>query len=640
MAAGLNTKGKMSITDLDFDSIKTNLKTYLKGQTEFTDYDFEGSGLNILLDTLAYNTHYNAFLANMLANEMFLDTAQKRNSVASHAKALGYTPTSTKAPVANVKVEVNNATGSSIIMPAGFPFSTTINSVAYQFVNITSRTIQSSAGLYTFGTDTTGIPIYEGTWTTTRFTVDLNDADQKFVIPNEGVDISTVAVSVQVSAGDSTTTTYSAATSLVDITGTTTAYFIQETVDNQWEIYFGDGVVGKALADGNIIILSYVITNAANANGAVTFTAASTISSFSDITTTTVSAAAGGAVSETLESIKHNAPFSYAAQNRTVTAKDYESIVPTIYPNVESISVWGGEYADPAVYGKVYISIRPKAGNTLTEATKTSIVSSLENYNVASVTPVILDPETTKIIPTINFKYNSTITTKTASTLASLITAAIATWSDDNLEKHEAIFRYSQFTTMIDEVDPSILSNITTIKMSKTFKPTEGTATKYTISFENDIYNPHSGHAASTTGTTAGGVVSSTGFKYTSDATNVWYYEDDGAGLINSYYVSGSSKVYNTSNPIGTVTYADTGTVQGGTIVLTKENIASVENYDGVTQTYIRLTTQPDSNDIVPVRNQVLEIDTTNLVVTGIADSIAAGSSDGGTQYATSSSYN
>ena len=193
---------------------------------------------------------------------------------------------------------------------------------------------------------------------------------------------------------------------------------------------------------------------------------------------------------------------------------------------------------------------------------------------------------------------------------------------------------------MIDEVDPSILSNITTIKMSKTFKPTEGTATKYTISFENDIYNPHSGHAASTTGTTAGGVVSSTGFKYTSDATNVWYYEDDGAGLINSYYVSGSSKVYNTSNPIGTVTYADTGTVQGGTIVLTKENIASVENYDGVTQTYIRLTTQPDSNDIVPVRNQVLEIDTTNLVVTGIADSIAAGSSDGGTQYATSSSYN
>ena len=637
MAAGIDTQGKMSITELDFDTIKANLKTYLKGQSQFTDYDFEGSGLNILLDTLAYNTHYNAFLANMMANEMFLDTAQKRNSVASHAKALGYTPTSIKAPIAYLKVQVNDATTANVTMPEGYTFSTSIQGVTYQFVNITDRIVQPASGIYVFG-PTSGIPVYEGTWTTTRFTVNSADADQKFVIPNAGVDISTVKVQVQTSSSDTTTTTYTAASSLVDITSTTNAYFVQETVDGEWEIYFGDGIVGNNVIDGNIVILKYIITNGQDANGAITFTGDSGISGFGNLSVTTMTAAAGGADAETLDSIKYNAPFSYAAQNRTVTAKDYAAIIPTIYPNVESISVWGGEYANPAVYGKVYISIRPKAGNTLTESTKTSIVTQLENYNVASVTPVILDPETTKLVPTINFKYNNTLTSKSKEDLAALITTAVTAWSDDNLEKHEAIFRYSPFTTMIDQVDPSILSNITTMKMSKTFLPTLGTATKYTVNFENAIYNPHSGHAADTTGTTAGGVVSSSGFKYTGD-TNVYYYEDDGAGNINAYYISGTTKVYKSAS-VGTITYKATGTVSAGTVVLTKEDIASVENYDGATQTQIRITVQPSSNDIVPVRNQVLEIDTYNMSITGTADTIAAGSSDGGTQYSTSSSYN
>lgn len=631
MAAGINTKGKMQITELDFDGIKNNLKTYLKGQSNFTDYDFEGSGMNILLDTLAYNTHYNAFLANMMANEMFLDTAQKRNSVTSHAKTLGYENTSVKAPIAYVKAQVNDASTPNVTMPEGYAFTTTINGVSYQFVNNVERTIQPSNGIYVFGSEV-GIPVYEGTWTTTRLTVNLSDADQRFIVPNDNVDISTIKVQVQNSDSDTTTTNYSKSTSLVDITSTTTAFFCQETVDGEWEIYFGDGVVGKALVDGNIVILKYVVTNGVEANGASSFVASGSISGFSDISTTTMTASAGGAAAENLDSIKYNAPFSYAAQNRTVTAKDYAAIVPTIYPNVESISVWGGEYADPAVYGKVYISIRPKAGNTLTESTKNSIVTSLENYNVASVTPVILDPETTKIIPTCNFKFNNTVTAKSKEDLAALITSSIGTFSDDNLEKHEAIFRYSKFITMIDEVDPSILSNITKIKMSKTFLPTTGSDTKYTISYQNAIYNPHSGHGASTTGTSAGGVLSSSGFKYTGD-TNVYYYEDDGKGDVNAYYISGTSKVYK-SAAVGTVDYTL------GKIVLSSENIASVENYDGTIQTQIRITVQPSSNDVVPVRNQVLEIDTLNLSVTGTADSIAAGTSDGGTQYSTSSSYN
>jgi hypothetical protein len=243
-----------------------------------------------------------------------------------------------------------------------------------------------------------------------------------------------------------------------------------------------------------------------------------------------------------------------------------------------------------------------------------------------------LDPETTKIIPVVNFKYNETITSKSRETLAAEVSAAIVIYSDDTLEKHEAIFRYSPFVNLIDEVDPSILSNITTIKMSKTFLPTLGTATKYTIDYANAFFNPHSGHMASTSGITPGGILSSTGFKYTGDATNVWYYEDDGAGLVKAYYILSSAKVYKAAS-VGTIDY---GT---GIIVIAKDDIASVEDYNGVTQTYIRLTVVPSSNDIVPVRNQVLEIDTTNMSITGSADSIAGGSSDGGTTYSTSASY-
>ena len=250
--AGLNEKGKMEITQLDFDTIKGNLKTYLKGQNEFTDYDFEGSGLNVLLDVLSYNTHYNAFMANMAANEMFLDTAVKRNSVTSHAKALGYTPTSTKAPVAYVDVTVNNANTASVTMPAGHAFNTTISGTTYQFVNITARILQPTAGVYVYS----NIPIYEGTWVPTKFTKNVNDADQKFIIPNASVDIATLSVTVQTSSADTTLTTFTKANNLVEVKSTTNAFFIQETVDSEWEIYYGDGDVGSALDEGNIVILA------------------------------------------------------------------------------------------------------------------------------------------------------------------------------------------------------------------------------------------------------------------------------------------------------------------------------------------------------------------------------------------------
>ena len=625
--AGINSKGKMEITQLDFDGIKSNLKTYLKGQTEFTDYDFEGSGMSVLLDTLAYNTHYNAFMANMAANEMFLDTAVKRDSVTSHAKALGYTPTSTKAPVAYVDVTIQDANTAAVTMPAGFAFNTTIASVNYQFVNTTVRTLQPTSGVYTYS----NIPIYEGTWVTTTYTVDIADADQKFILDNNNVDVSTLAVSVQTSAADTTLTTFTKANSLVEVKSTTNAYFVQETLEGEWQVYFGDGVVGTALIDGNIVNLSYVVTNGTAANGAKSFTAASSISGFSNITVATQTAAADGANPEGIDTIKYNAPFSYAAQNRTVTAADYKAIVPQLYSNVKAIAVWGGEYNSPAVYGKVFISILPNTGTVLTTSTKASIVNLLQDYNVVSITPEVIDLETTKVVPTINFKYDANATTKTASALAALITTAVTNYSSTTLEKFETVFRYSKFTTLIDEVDPAILNNITNIKISKTFKPTLSSALKYTIDFSNALYNPHSGHMGSTAGVTAGGILSSTGFSLNA-STETWYLEDDGAGIVKTYYVSGTSKVYQAA-AVGTIDYTT------GEVVLTKINITAVGDVNGATSTSVRITVQPASNDVVPVRNQILQIDSVNISVTGTADTIAAGAGDAGVNYTTSSTY-
>ena len=626
--AGLNTKGKMQITELDFDNIKSNLKTYMKGQSTFTDYDFEGSGLSVLLDVLAYNTHYNAFMANMAANEMFLDTAVKRNSVTSHAKTLGYTPTSVKAPVAYVDVTVNDANTASITMNAGHAFSTTISGTTYQFVNTTARILQPTAGVYTYS----NIPIYEGTWVTTKFTKDSTDADQRFIIPNANVDISTLSVTIQTSSSDTTLTTYTKANNLVEVKSTTSAFFIQETIDGEWEIYFGDGIVGKALTDGNIVILAYVVTNGDDANGANAFTSTSTIGGFSNISVATQTAAADGGAAEGLDAIKYNAPFSYAAQNRTVTAADYKAIIPQLYSNVKAIAVWGGEYNSPAVYGKVYISILPNTGTVLTTSTKSSIVNLLTDYNVVSVTPVVIDLETTKIIPTVNFKYDANATAKTKEALASLITTAINNYSTTSLEKFEQVFRYSPFTTLIDEADPAILSNITTIKMSKTFIPTLASALKYTISFSNKLYHPYDGYNKILTGVVAGGILSSSGFTITGDA-NTYYLEDDGSGLVNAYYISGTSKVYLTSGSVGTIDYTT------GDVVLTKINIGSVGDVDGATSTAIRLTVQPASNDVVPVRNQILQIDSVNLSVTGASDTIAAGAGDAGVNYSTTATY-
>lgn len=614
---------KLNISQLDFDQIKANLKRFLSNQSQFKDYDFEGSGMSILLDLLAYNTHYLSYNANILANEMFIDTADLRNSIVSLAKSLGYTPNSPRAPIADLTVVVNNATGSSLTMGAGTKFTTSVDGTSYNFVTTASNTITPIDGIYTFS----NLKIYEGTYVTYQYTANTSDVDQRFLIQSANADTNTLTVQVQNSSVDTTAFTYTKATSITELDSTSRVYFLQEAEDGKFEIYFGDGVIGKAIEDGNIIILKYVVTNKTAANGASSFSLSGNIGGFSDVTITVNSNAANGANAQTNDSVKFYAPKSYAAQDRAVTIEDYKTKVAELYANAKSISAWGGEDAETPVYGRVYISINPISGSSLTDATKNSIVTQLKRYSVASVTPVIVDPETTTLLLTTTARYDEQATSKTADTLKTDITNALTNYNNNTLNQFDGIFRYSKVLELIDDADTSILSNITTLRIRKSFTPILSSSTNYTVYLSNPLYNPHTGHRSA-----EGGILSSTGFKVNGDATNIYFFDDDGSGNLRRYYLVGSVRTY-VDNSAGTINYST------GQINIDSINISSIENIRGSASTVIELTVQPNSNDIVPVRNQVLNIDVANSTITVTPDTLVGGSANAGVGYTTTSSY-
>ena len=614
---------RLDISELDFANIKQSLQTFLSNQNEFKDYDFEGSSLNVLLDVLAYNTHYLAYNANFVANEMFMDTAQLRTSVSSLAKLVGYTPNSSRAPIADLKIVINDGTGSSITIPAGTKYTSVIDGLTYTFVSVSDKVVQPFDGVYTCQS----LNFYEGTYVSYNHTYDAGDVDQRFLIPSDRVDTTTVKVAVQNSGSDITTATYAKATSITELDGTSKVYFLQEAEGGQYEIYFGDGVIGKELNDGNIINISYVVTNKTEANGATEFTLAGTISGFTDITTTVNSSAQGGAEPESIDSIRRNTPHFYSSQDRAVTIDDYKAKVKQLYANSQSVSAWGGEDAETPFYGRVYISILPTSGSNLTASTKDRIVTSLKRYSVASVTPVIIDPETTSIILTTTVKFDEAATPKTSETIKSDVITTITDYSASALQKFDTIFRYSKLTGLIDETDISILSNITTVKLRKSFSPTLGSSLKYSVNFSNALYNPHSGHNA-----TDGGIVVSTGFKIDGDTTNVWYLDDDGDGNIRRYRLDGAVRTYGNSTQ-GTIDY-DTGLIEVNSL-----NVSNIENVRGTASTVIEITVKPNSNDLVPIRNQILEVDVANSTVNVEADTLVGGSANAGIGYTTTSSY-
>ena len=622
---------RLEVTEFDFDDVKDNLKTFLGAQTEFTDYDFEGSGMSALLDVLAYNTHYLGFNANMLANEMFLDSSSLRSSVVSHAKTLGYVPTSARASKATVDVTLNT-NDTSATMPAGTVFNTTVDDVSYQFSTISDVTKSNTGNTIPF----VGIDIYEGSFITTRYTVDSSDVDQRFIITDNRADTTTLTVKVQTSSTDSSSNTFTEATDITQVTTGSNVYFLQEVEAGLFEVYFGDGVIGTALSDDNIVILTYVVSNKSAANGASIFTNAASIASVTDVAVATSATAAAGSEPESLASIKYNAPLDYASQGRCVTAEDYKVYAKKYFTNTQSVQVFGGEsgsfdtslgVVSTPEYGKVFISIKSTTGNNLTAAEKSQLVVDLANFTVASITPVIVDVQTTKLILQVTFKFDSSKTTKNSSSLETLVTNTLRSYNNNTLGQFEGMFRYSKLAGLVDDTDTSITGNIINVTLAHNLTPTLGTATSYTIQFNNKLYNPHDGHNS-----VAGGIISSTGFKISGDATNVMFFDDNGSGILRLYYEVAGVRIYQ-DETAGTVDYTI------GKIVISNINITTISDVDGAASSIIRITASPDSNDIVPVRNQILEIDFVNSTVTGEVDTVATGDSAAGSSYNTTSSY-
>jgi hypothetical protein len=622
---------RLEVTEFDFDDVKDNLKTFLGAQNEFTDYDFEGSGMSALLDVLAYNTHYLGFNANMLANEMFLDSSSLRSSIVSHAKTLGYVPTSARASKATVDVTLNT-NDTTATMSAGTVFNTTVEDVSYQFSTINDITKSNTGNSIPF----VGVDIYEGTFITTRYVVDSSDIDQRFLITNNRADTTTLTVKVQTSSTDSSSNTFTEATDITQVTTESNIYFLQEVEAGLFEVYFGDGIIGTALSDDNIVILTYVVSNKTVANGASIFTNAASISSVTDISVATSATSTAGAEPESLSSIKYNAPLDYASQGRCVTSEDYKVFAKKYFPNTQSVQVFGGEagsfdtslgVVSTPEYGKVFISIKSTTGNSLTATEKTQLVTDLAPFTVASITPVIVDIQTTKLILQVFFKFDSSKTTKTSSTLSSNISTTLTNFNTNSLGQFEGVFRHSKVTGLIDDTDNSITGNITNITMAHDLKPTLSTSTAYTIRFNNKIYNPHSGHNS-----TGGGVIASTGFKISGDTTNVMFFDDNGSGVLRLYYLVAGVRVYEDVTA-GTVDYTT------GSIIINSINITTISNVDGASSSIIRVTATPDSKDIVPLRNQLLEIDFVNSTVTGEIDTVSTGDSAAGSTYSTTSNY-
>jgi uncharacterized protein YcfJ len=491
----------LRITELDFDTIKGNLKDFLKNYTDtdgspyFTDFDFEGSGMSILLDVLAYNTHYNAYLANMVVNEMFLDSAVKKASAISIAKHLGYTPLSPRGARAKITFTVNNPTNNpaSLTLDKFTPFTTTIDGLSHTFVNLDPVTINPVNGVYTF----TDVEVVEGAPLQYIFSVYSPGPSEKYVIQNLNVDTSTMRVSVQNSLSDTTTTAYNLADDSLSIIDSSKVYFLEQNPLEQFQIYFGDGIIGKKLARNNLVIVTYLVTNGTlgNVSGNIIqeFACSNTIGGGTPdkVIVATVNSS-GGYAAETIDEIKFKAPLFTSSQNRAVSANDYKAIIEKNFPLIESIATWGGEQNTPPMYGKVIISLKPYNGYEITNDIKNQIQNVLlANKQVLTITPEFITPDYLYINLTVNVKYSTRTTALSTNDIKTSVTNTIINYFSLNLQKFNYNFVFSQLMGNIDNVNTSIIGNLITVNLQKRITPVIGINNNYigdnTIKFKNGI---------------------------------------------------------------------------------------------------------------------------------------------------------
>ena len=602
---------KLKITDLEFDDIKSNLKSYLSSQNQFLDYDFEGSGMDVLMDVLAYNTHYMGYYANMVANEMFMDSASLRESVVSHAKHLNVIPNSVSAPAALLNMSFTPA-GSpvSLTIAKDTKFTTSISGQSYTFTTTVAKTIYPIADEYSI----TNLEIKEGKILNKSYTVDLSNPAQRFIIPNSNIDTSTISVQVQNSASDTAVVTWTDGNSLdvTTITSTQKVYFLQEVEEGRFEILFGDGAVGKQLADGNIIFIEYLVTGGTLANKASSFTAVGTVAGLSaaNYTLTVAAAATGGGSAESITSLKNNAPKLYQAQKRATTKDDYKSILLGERSDIESITVYGGEDASPPVYGKVYIAVKPTGNTVYSTATKDTIKTTiLKKSNVVTVTPEIVDPIYYYLLITTTINYDPVTLLTNEDTLKTTIDTSIKSYVTSDLQKFDQKFRYSSLTKKIDNTNSSIRNSKTSIKYQMWITPvTLGTVSTYTMEFNNPLTK---------------GTLASTSF--TSSDGNTYSLVDDSVGVVKvartTSGVVDSPAVYFTlpdgSQNQGTIDYTT------GKVVLSNFNPYTIS--DGTSNIKMTVTPSVNNQDITPLREQILTTDANDasaISITMVAETI------------------
>ena len=635
----------VNFSNLDFDQIKDSIKDYLRANSNFTDYDFEGSNLTTIIDTLAYNTYITSYNANMVSNEVFIDSATLRENVVSLARNIGYVPRSRKSAVAKITFEVDVSNTSAVTVTLNAGAVTTSRSTG---VNRTRNFIFSIPNDITVPVNSDGravfseIEIYEGTYVNQTFTVDSNNPTQKFILPNSGIDTDLISVIVRDTAGSTVSRKFDMFESLFDVTKNTRAFFLQEISQERYELLFGDGIFGVKLENSNFVEASYITCNGAEANnissfnfiGSLTSNNGATVSSGVSIITTDVTSGGGKAI-ESVESVKKYAPQIYASQNRAVTAADYEALIPQVYPEAESVSAFGGEDLSPPQFGKVFVSIKPFNGVFLSSAIKQNLQQEIKKYSVAGIRAEIIDLKYLYVEADCETYYN-TNQAPSPSFVQSVVLQNITNYANSSdLNQFGARFKYSKFQKIVDSSHESVCSNITTIQMRRDLTAKLNQFAEYELCFGNQFYVKNHGHSAVFQGNLLGYNIRSTGFTV-SGISGVVYMGDKPTGNLDKgtlflFKLNSPTEPIIVKQNIGIIDY------KKGELKLNPINIIStVVNRNSP---LIEVSVNPLSNDVIGLQDLFLQLDVNNTTVDVVADNISSGNDISGTNYIVSSSY-
>ena len=630
----------VNFTNLDFEDIKSTLREYLRSNSNFTDYDFEGSNLSSIIDVLAYNTYITSYNANMVANEVFIDSATLRENVIALARNVGYTPRSRKAATTSISFFVDTTN----IQPK--PVSITLNRGT--IVSSSSR-FGNSPGTFCILDDITvpvvnnianfsSVPVYEGTFLTKSFTYSDTNPGQKFILPNSGVDTELIRVTVKNNQSSTISSKYSLQSNLFDIDSESKVYFLQEVADERYEIFFGDGIFGKKIEDQNFITVNYISTNGDSGNGLTQFSFSGrltytrngieyNVTDGISLVTADFSSRGGDSI-ESVESVRKFAPKVYATQNRAVTASDYETLIPSkIYPETESISVFGGEELVPPQYGKVFISIKPRFGDFLPNLIKDSIRNKLKKYAVAGIIPEILDLKYLYIEISSRVYYNTNLADSAAEVSTRILNNTQKYANSTELNRYGARFKYSKFLKIIDDSDQSVTSNITLINMRRDLRIAVNSLAEYQIGFGNAFYiQSQNGYNIKTSG-----------FRVSGIADNVYLGDVPDADGVNGRLFFFTLPNVGSQNP--TIVRQNVGTINYTTGILTINPVNIIAGLEKDGQQIIEIQARPLSNDVVGLQDLYLQLDNSNSTYEMVSDEIASGLDPSASNYIVSSSY-